>query len=188
VAVPMTYPVPPPGPWPSNLELGCIGPTHGDGALHIPRPPLHDRCAFPTTSTTPPFPPHAHPLLGYKPAVCDVRNSSMSSNKSFGPLLIVVFEVCICSLTSANEEGIVSSCSMFVVYPRGIYPMCCRLHPRLERHSREEDAEGEYETKLCVRYTRIMGFPQQLNRINVSIFTPSLLFSKVAFFLSPGVL
>jgi auxin efflux carrier family protein len=27
---------------------------------------------------------------------------------------------------------------------------------------------------------------QQLNRINVSIFTPSLLFSKVAFFLSPG--
>jgi predicted permease len=27
---------------------------------------------------------------------------------------------------------------------------------------------------------------QQLNRINVSIFTPALLFSKVAFFLSPG--
>jgi predicted permease len=28
---------------------------------------------------------------------------------------------------------------------------------------------------------------QQLNRVNVSIFTPSLLFSKVAFFLSPGL-
>ena len=27
---------------------------------------------------------------------------------------------------------------------------------------------------------------QQLNRLNVSLFTPSLLFSKVAFFLSPG--
>lgn len=28
---------------------------------------------------------------------------------------------------------------------------------------------------------------QKLNRLNVSIFTPSLLFSKVAFFLSPGL-
>lgn len=28
---------------------------------------------------------------------------------------------------------------------------------------------------------------QQINRLNVSLFTPSLLFSKVAFFLSPGV-
>ena len=27
---------------------------------------------------------------------------------------------------------------------------------------------------------------QKLNRLNVSLFTPSLLFSKVAFFLSPG--
>lgn len=28
---------------------------------------------------------------------------------------------------------------------------------------------------------------KQINRLNVSLFTPSLLFSKVAFFLSPGV-
>lgn len=31
-------------------------------------------------------------------------------------------------------------------------------------------------------------YTQKLNRLNVSIFTPSLLFSKVAFFLSPGAL
>ena len=29
--------------------------------------------------------------------------------------------------------------------------------------------------------------PQRLNHLNVTLFTPALLFSKVAFFLSPGV-
>src|SRR5882762_4540435 len=32
----------------------------------------------------------------------------------------------------------------------------------------------------------VLATEQQLNRLNVSLFTPSLLFSKVAFFLSPG--
>jgi predicted permease len=37
------------------------------------------------------------------------------------------------------------------------------------------------------RPLRCLSRRQQLNRLNVSLFTPSLLFSKVAFFLSPGM-
>jgi hypothetical protein len=40
---------------------------------------------------------------------------------------------------------------------------------------------------LCLNPTRLFSYlPQQLNVINVNFFTPCLLFSKVAFFLSPG--
>ena len=44
--------------------------------------------------------------------------------------------------------------------------------------------------RLLTRHTRwrahISSDAQKLNRLNVSLFTPSLLFSKVAFFLTPG--
>ena len=47
--------------------------------------------------------------------------------------------------------------------------------------------------KVCListirKHSSLTSVSKQLNRLNVSLFTPSLLFSKVAFFLSPGEL
>lgn len=54
---------------------------------------------------------------------------------------------------------------------------------RTKRHPRQENTKGASSiTPLYMRPHHL----QHINRINVSLFTPALLFSKVAFSLSPG--
>jgi predicted permease len=48
----------------------------------------------------------------------------------------------------------------------------------------QENPKGIFSLSSVLQVLNIQF--QQLNRLNIALFTPSLLFSKVAFFLSPG--
>ncbi|CAK5269299.1 unnamed protein product, partial [Mycena citricolor] len=74
------------------------------------------------------------------------------------------------------------------VHSRGLPPLSCRICVSLEGYSGQENTKGASSGRVrwCRTTFMLIGLHQQLNRLNVSLFTPSLLFSKVAFFLSPG--
>lgn len=76
--------------------------------------------------------------------------------------------------------------SLFPEHLRSLSPLCRRLCPRTTGHPRQEDPKGALINPSLSYMPFAHPAPQHINRINVSLFTPSLLFSKVAFSLTPG--
>lgn len=106
-----------------------------------------------------------------------------ASSTPIGPLLLTVFEArrphapgYLEGLILCSQHSLYSKCSSSV--SPGTFSLVRASSIVQRKRCAATLSSGELQ---------LTPFFQQVNRLNVSLFTPSLLFSKVAFFLSPGV-